>query len=95
MGLFLPCYHSKLSSNRRFRSSSANFGRYQPRKKEEREEEEGEEKGELGDTMLLSQSRSVARRLLVEASREISSPRTGFSRRRRFFSPCEEKKCLP
>ncbi|RRT37923.1 hypothetical protein B296_00050729 [Ensete ventricosum] len=52
-------YHLKSIKNGRFRPSPIDFGRYQPREKEE-----GEEKGELGDPVLLSRSWSIACGLL-------------------------------
>ncbi|RZS02025.1 hypothetical protein BHM03_00031983 [Ensete ventricosum] len=102
LGLFLPRYYPKSIGNGRFRLSSAAVGRYQPREKEK----EGEEKGEPGDTMLLSRSRSVIHGLLG-ASRGESLAIVG--RRKRctvfsllvkasrgdFFSPHREKKRRP
>ncbi|RWW52929.1 hypothetical protein BHE74_00040610 [Ensete ventricosum] len=82
--------------NDRFRLSLADFGWYQLSGKEE----EGEEKGELGDPAPLSRPRSVAETLqgdfysLRKLFGEISSPRTGFSGRRHFFSLHWEKKRL-
>ncbi|RRT63155.1 hypothetical protein B296_00021712 [Ensete ventricosum] len=86
--LFSPRYHPKSVGNSRCRSSLADFGRYQPRKKEE--------KGELGDLALLSRSSPVDFSAISRGEEnDVSSPRAGFSGRRCFFSPRGEKKRLP
>ncbi|RRT66209.1 hypothetical protein B296_00040393, partial [Ensete ventricosum] len=73
LGLFLPHYHPKSGGNGRFRPSTADFRRYQPREKEEEGEEEGEGKREPG----------VGASLLIPSPADDSSPCAG----RRNVSP--------
>ncbi|RWW52788.1 hypothetical protein BHE74_00040764 [Ensete ventricosum] len=101
-------HHRLLSGdNDRFRPSSADFNRRRPISNgisQGRKKKRFEKKREPRDLKSLSRSRSSPAGFSSFAGRggfllrlrwEISSPRTGFSGTRRFFSPCEEKNHLP